>query len=345
MNGLKMKCIQQRIAVLTILAIVGVALICRTGFAAFKSLPPTELNSESDFESLAGKYVYYEMEMPVDYYESLGKVNNDTGEETIEKYGYFIYDADGDFFFGIVRDEKYDEEMAAMIEDVWSYMTYETDDLPESVVVAGTLTEMDSEDASYFDQTLYEYTYYGFTSNAKYYYIYEGHIGSFEVSDAWILTAIGLVFIIIGVIWLFVGLGSWDRNIKKYITAHPECTRSQLETDATVGKVMNNGRTIIGRNWIFAADSVINVASLDKLCWGYYYQRSGSDRTMQMCLFFADGEEFSVNATEENTKEMLTYLYEQLPYVVVGYKKEWDELYNKQREEFLGLRYYPGKQM
>ncbi len=345
MEALKKKCMNQHIIALVILVIIGGILICAAGFAAFRSLFPTELNGDSDFASLEGKYVSYEMQMPMDCYESIGTVSEDN-EETLKQYAYIVYDQEGDFFFGIVRDKKYDDEMYEMVVAVWNYIFMETDTLPASVTINGTVVEMDSEDVGYFEDVLTDYEYYGIdVSNPVYYYIEEGRVGTTDLTEAWVMTIIGLALIIGGIIWVLWGLKSWDNNIKKYLAAHPEVSRTQLDLEVASGNVMNNKCTIIGKNYIFVLDSVIKISSLDKLCWGYYYEHSGRNRVTQMRLFFADGEKLFVNASESNTKEMLTYLYNQLPYVVVGYNKEWEQMYNKKREEFLNLRYYPGKQV
>ncbi len=345
MEALKKKCMNQRIIALVVLVIIGGILICATGFSAFRSLIPTKLTGDSDLSSLEGKYVTYEMAMPLDCYESIGTVNEDTGAEAIKQYAYIVYDQEGDFYFGIVRDKKYDDETYEMADAVWDYIVGDTDDLPEAVTIKGTVVEMDSEDIGYYEDVLVVYEYYGIdVSTAEYYYIEEGRVGTADLTEAWVMTIIGLALIVGGIIWVLWGLKSWDKNIKKYLAAHPEVSRTQLDLEIASGNVMNNKCTIIGKNYIFVLDSVIKISSLDKLCWGYYYEHSGRNRVTQMRLFFADGEKLFVNASESNTKEMLTYLYDQLHYVVVGYSKEWEQLYSKKREEFLNLRYYPGKQ-
>lgn len=344
MEALKKKCMGQRIVVFVILAIIGVILIACTKLIAFRSLSTTELTADSDFEELEGKYVSYVMKAPLDYYETVGTRNSDTHVETINQYAYFVYDMDGKFFFGVMRDKSHYDEMEDMIDQLWDYWIDGTGSAPASVKVKGTLTKMDSLDTKYFEQLMEQYENSGITADAQYYYIEEGRYEGDKISTAWFMTLGGLALIVCGLIFWLYGSKSWDKKITKYLSKNSQYTRAQIEADVEGGKVMNGGSTIIGKRWLFAADSVVNFRELENLCWGYYYRRTGRNSVSQMRLFFADGSTFAVNASEGMTKEMLQYLYEQLPYVVVGYSKEWEKLYNKQREQFLSMRFYPGKQ-
>lgn len=348
MEALKKKCMRQRIIVLIIMAIIGVLLLIvgggTTNFAAFQALFPTELTADSDFEALEGKYVSYVMKAPLDYYETVGTHNYDTNKDTIKQYAYFVYDMDGKFFFGVMRNKSYADEMDEMIDQLWDYWFDDAEKAPGAVTIKGTLTKMDSQDSRYFDETIEYYAEYGITADAKYYYIEESRVDGEELSSTWAKLLIGLALILGGVFYYFWGKKSWDKKITKYLSRNSQYTRAQLEADIEGGKAMNGGSTIIGKRWLFTADSVINICALENLCWGYYYRRTGRYSVSQMRLFFTGGGMFTVNASEGEAKAMLQYLYEQLPYIVVGYDKEWEKLYNKKREEFLSLRYYAGKQ-
>lgn len=344
MEGLKKKCIRQRIIALIILAVIGIIVIASTKLVAFRTLSTTKLTSDSDFAALEGKYVSYVMEAPLDYYETVGTHNSDTNKDTINQYAFFVYDVDGGFFFGIMRDASKFDETDEMSDQLWDYWVGDADKEPEPVTIKGTLTKMDSQDTRYFDNVLNYFAADGITADAKYYYIEEGRVDGERVSTAWLMTGIGFLFILAGVFYYFRGKKSWDKKITKYLSRNSQYTRAQIEADIEGGKAMNGGSTIIGKRWLFTADSVINICALENLCWGYYYRRTGRYSVSQMRLFYAGGGMFTVNASEGEAKAMLQYLYEQLPYIVVGYNKEWEKLYNKKREEFLSLRYYAGKQ-
>lgn len=339
MEALKKKCMRQRIIVMVIMVIIGVALVIYKGLALVDTLSTAKLTADSDFGALEGKYVTYEMKAPLDWYEYVGP-----SEENAKQYAYFVYDMDGGFFFGIMRNASEHAAMNEMIDQLWDYWFDDADSAPVSVTIKGTLTKMDSLDTKYFNELISYYEEYGITADAKYYYIKEGSVDGEDLSTAWTLTLIGLALIAGGVFYMFWGKKSWDKKITKYLSRNSQYTRAQIEADIEGGKIMNSGNTVIGRNWLFTATSVIDICSLENLCWGYYYRRTGRYSVSQMRLYFADGSTFFVDASEGCTKEMLQYLYERLPYVVVGYDKEWEKLYNKQREQFLALRFYAGKQ-
>lgn len=344
MEALRKKCMNERITVLVILAIIGVILIACTKFVAFRTLIPTKLTSDSDFEALEGKYVSYVMEAPLDYYETVGTRNYETKKETINQYAFFVYDMDGKFFFGVMRDASKYDEMEDMINQLWDYWIDEKGSAPKPVTVKGTLTKMDSQDSRYFDDVMGDFAEYGITADAKYYYIEEGRYSDEKISTAWTMTGLGFLLIVLGVVFVLWGKKSWDKKIVKYLSKSSQYTRAQIEADIEGGKVMNGGHTVIGKRWLFQAESVINICELENLCWGYYYRRTGRNSVSQMRLFHAGGGMFTVNASEGETKAMLQYLYEQLPYIVVGYDKQWEKMYSKQREQFLSLRFYGGKQ-
>ncbi len=345
MEKLKKKCVKTRIIVLVFMVVIGVLFMALTGFAAFRSFSVKKLTADSDFSQLEGEYVSYEMKAPIDYYETFTRRNSDTGVETITQYGYVVYDMEGGFFFGVVRDADQHNKTEAMIDQLWTYWFDEEGFAPASVTIKGTLTRMDPQDKIYFDDTLEVLeTYYGMYGDAVYYYIEEGDFQDWDLTSAWIFTVIALGLIAFGVIFVLLGNRTWDKKIRKYLSKNTQYTMEMIKADAAAGKLMNKNKTIIGKRWIITVGASLKICELDNLCWGYYYRRTGRYAVSQMRLFSARGGNFNVDASEANAKEMLEYLYEQLPYVIVGYKSEWEKMYNKNREEFLALRFYPGKQ-
>jgi hypothetical protein len=339
METLRKKAMGQRSGVMVMMVVIAVVIMAITKFAGIRSLFVHELTGDSDFEKMEGQYVHYVMKAPMDYYETI----TDGDNNTVRQYGYLVYDMDGAFFFGVMRPAKLETEMDAMIEQLWDYWYDEAESAPKSVHIYGTLTEMDYQDSGFFDDCLDYYAEYGITADAKYYYIDEGYMSGENVSTAKVMTVIGMALIVFGIIFWLWGNKSWDKNLKKYVEKHPEYSFSQLQAEIEGGRKFNNGNTVIGQRWIFQADSVIRIIETDQLCWGYYYHRSGRNSVSQMRLYDALGKLYTITASEKNTKEMLQYLYEQLPYIVVGFDKDWEKLFSKQKEQFFAIRYYDGK--
>lgn len=164
-----------------------------------------------------------------------------------------------------------------------------------------------------------------------------------------IIATVGIVLVVIGVIRLIFTLtGSSLKRLKEDM-AEAGCTEASLESDYNAAaSFQKNGEIKVGRQFTYyMSGSNPRLIPNSKLLWAYQttttHRRNGINvGTTYSIVMYVDDKRNCVTLqmpNEANTQEMLKRINTTLPWVVVGYSDELKRMFNKDRAQFLGLRY------
>lgn len=262
-----------------------------------------------------------------------------TGDEYAEDYRYM----------GIrvpVEDEKAMEEMA----EATYYYEY-----VDPIEYSGAIIEMDDEEYSYFKNYFLQS---GFTEQeieewTLPYYINVGALTGGAAVTVYIILGIGVLLILIAIIRMILALtGNGLNPIRKELEA-AGLNESDAEYDYESARLFAKKNDIrIGRRLTFfmlgmEAHAVVN----DKLVWAYMksttHRTNGikTGTTYEVILNTYEKKRFSIAVDKEAVvQEILQYIGETMPWVVVGYRDDIEKLYTKEYQNFLQLCYNKERQ-
>lgn len=349
LEKLKKKSVKNSIFTVTVLLVIGIVLVILEfsnvvsmlrGHIVFETLEPDEINGslivDASINTNFGAYL--------EEYEKNTKTNI---TRTTNLY-YVIWTGDDyaeDFKYMGIKVPASEESTMEKIADATYYEEY-----IDPVTYSGAINKMSSEEYKYFKEYFIEG---GWTEEEveeytlPYYISVDALVGSSAVS-AWIIMAIGIVLLIIG-IWrlIYVLRGGSLKTFKKEME---EIGISEHEADYEYesAKLFNksNDFRIGKRITFFMPGSKAHMLSNDKIVWAY--QKTTTHRTngirtgMTYDIVFKTYEKknFEVNVPKESVgQEVLQYINETMPWVVIGYDKEIENMYLKDYHNFLQIRY------
>ncbi len=223
--------------------------------------------------------------------------------------------------------------------------------LSDPVSFSGKLKKLDEEEYGYFKEFFTEIgmTEAEFAESTIPYY-FNAFASKTSMNIMYIaLFSIGAVLLIFGIFRIakVVGGGSL-KKLRKDIAASGY-SESMVESDYRNAKSFDKGGTLkVGRLMTYYINgSDARAIPNSKIMWAY--QNTVTHRTngvktgttynvMIYDEFTPKGHEFTV-ANESIAQDMLSLINTMLPWVVVGYSDELKKLYNKDRSQFLQLRY------
>ena len=341
MNNLRKVCKKNSRITGIIIIVIGVLAFLIWGRAGIKFLTAKTIDentqSLSDYE---GKLVTFHMTECWDWYEDITNPNgsNFTGWVT---YNMTDKETGDGFWFGVWRKTKYDDEMENLIYETRQYFGGLADE-PKGATVKGYLLKMDSEDKSYFDKIM------GNNSEKReYYQIIEGYLddhGSKSITFTLVFDCICLAIVAVGVIVFLIGGIGWDKKLKTYVQMHPGLTMDMLEGEAGNGTYFMNGAIIVGSSTLFYANTKANAIDMNNICWGYHFMKRGKNPISQMIVCDINGKSTAINCSEPIARDTLNCMAKKCPWIIVGYKEDWDRMYKRSLDEFLRLHYYDEKQ-
>ncbi len=281
-----------------------------TGYADFSQLSPDQLNNQLVEVNLTDNYGCY-----LEAWEK----NTKTNQTKTTHYYYVIlagdeYSATDWCYVSVKVPASYGSKMDAMTENTYNELD------SEPLYLAGQIKKLDAEETSYFqgffrdagfsDDEIAEMTlpYYiqCFSSKASMNFVF---IAAF---------AVGAFLLIFGIFRIAkVAGGSSLKKLRKDIES-AGYSESMIDSDFRNAKSFDKKGTLkMGRLMTYYI-SGSNVMIFDEIT--------------------PKGHTFAV-ANESIAQDMLTLINTMLPWVVVGYSDELKKLYNKDRSQFLQLRY------
>ncbi len=312
-----------------------------TGFVDFTTLEHDEISNQIVKVDLADNFGRY--------LES-GSKNTKTNATTITDYYYVIWtgnDESTDWrYMSLKVPTKYGTDLDNMA------MNTAEGIVSEPITFYGKIKKLDSGELYYFKDYFKDS---GWTDEEIEAETIPYYIDSFSFSPALsgggyvIAFGAGVVLLIYGIIRIAsAASGGALKKIHKDI-ADAGFTESSIEADYASAKFFDKKGTLrVGRLMTYyTAGSIPRALPNNKMMWAY--QNTVTHRTNGVktgttynVMVFAEtapkGLTFPV-ANEAVAQDMLNYFNATLPWVVVGYSDELKKLYNKDRTQFLSLRY------
>lgn len=312
-----------------------------TGYADFSQLSPDQLNNQLVEVNLTDNYGCY-----LEAWEK----NTKTNQTKTTHYYYVIlagdeYSATDWCYVSVKVPASYGSKMDAMTENTYNELD------SEPLYLAGQIKKLDAEETSYFqgffrdagfsDDEIAEMTlpYYiqCFSSKASMNFVF---IAAF---------AVGAFLLIFGIFRIAkVAGGSSLKKLRKDIES-AGYSESMIDSDFRNAKSFDKKGTLkMGRLMTYyISGSDARAIPNSNMMWAYQntvtHRTNGvkTGTTYNVMIFdeiTPKGHTFAV-ANESIAQDMLTLINTMLPWVVVGYSDELKKLYNKDRSQFLQLRY------
>lgn len=349
LEKLKKKSIKKSWFGILVLFAIGVVLICLEfsnvvsllhGRVQFETLEPDEINGSLVVDvSLDTNFGAY-----MEEYERNTKTNY---TRTTDLY-YVIWTGDAyaeDFKYMGIKVPASEENTMEDIAEATYYQEY-----IDPVTYSGAINKMSKEEYQYFkdyfiesgwsEEEIEEYTLP--------YYISVGALTGGSAVSVYVFLAIGIILVILA-IWrfIFVMRGGCLKTIRKEME-EIGVSESELDYEYEGAKLYYkaNDFRIGKRVTFFMLGSKAHVISNAKIVWAY--QKNTTHRTngiktgttYDIVYKTYERKNFQVSIPNEQTgQELLQYLNETMPWIVIGFDNDINNLYQKDYQNFLQLRY------
>lgn len=347
MNKLRKKSIKTTLPLFIFFLIVGTVFIGVSApsllTASKEPIPLEEVDFDGDIEGL---YVTGTLYGVYDWYCENTKNNSLDSKE-------FIIHADDYYYMGLLADKKDVDEVEALMDVFWSYMdgiaTYEELERKQ-FEITGTISPIPGDSLRFYNDYINEVAIENPSIRTYFlpYYIEMNKVGSFTVGSAWALCIIGVMFVLLGILFLIFALtGHYQKSIKKYIEASgaPEMTAERierfLENTREINGMYYNAEFICGQH-----GSTTVFGETSKIAWVYTHVTKNKSyfitisKTHDLVICFTDGTRHFISMKNESVAQQhMNRLAELCPQAIFGYTDELSNLFNRSLPSFLNLRY------
>lgn len=332
-----------------ILMIVGLGLIIFRaqatyytvfGYAKFEDLEPDEIKSQ-----------FVDIEMTLNYgffLEEYEKKTNSTYRKTTYYY-CSIPTGDGSDLSYPDMSIKVPASYEKQLDQIYDNTVEGHYSVPLSL--SGRIRKLTDEEYGYFEKA---YKKIGYTDDDIDEYTLPYCIEVINNKVAYNILSVlvfiaGLALIAFGIIRIMkAAKGDTLKELKKTI-AEAGCTEASAEADYNAAQTFTkDGNIRVGKVFTYYISGATPKAIPNsKIMWTYQttttHRTNGiKTGTTYSLMVFVDGVKNSVTLSMPNeavTREILRKMDETLPWVVVGYTDDLKRLFNKNRAEFLDLRY------
>ena len=316
------------------------AFYAATGYVSFTQLTPDQIKSQLVDIDVTEAYGCFLIE---------GEENTKTHQQKITHLYYIIPTGDiyaTDYRYMSIRvPASYESKMDAISDNTGNGI------ISDPLRLSGKIKKLSSEDYSYFESYFKEA---GFSdeeiAQATIPYNIDVFASKASMSGVYIvLFGAGVALLIFGIFRIAkVAGGSSLKKLRKDIAA-TGYSESMIDSDYHSAKSFDKkGMLKIGRLMTYyISGSDARAIPNNKIMWAYQntvtHRTNGvkTGTTYNVMIFdeiTPKGHSFSV-ANESIAQDMLALINTMLPWVVVGYSDELKKLYNKDRSQFLQLRY------
>lgn len=355
LEKLKKRSVKKIIPSVIILAVIGLVLI-GIEFSNFKSL----LKGHVTFETLEPDEINGDLIVDASIDVNFGAFMEEYEENTkthathTTNLYYIIWTGDEDSedykYMGIKVPAADEREMEAMAEATYNY------EYSDPISYSGAINKMTSEEYEYFQDYFLEsgWTEEEIEEYTLPYYISVGALTGGAASSVYVILALGVILILAGIIVLIYGMtGGGLKGFKRQMEeAGFSETDTEYEYEGAKLFHKKNDFRIGKRLTFYMAGNKPQLILNDRIMWAYQqnttHRTNGikTGTTYQILIYTVDSKKIHrVDIPNENTgKEVLQYINETMPKAVVGYSDELMNLYRKNYQDFLKLRYYREQQ-
>lgn len=315
------------------------------GYAEFEKLKPEEIKSQLVDVKMTLNYGYFGEE-----YETK---SNSTYRKTTHYYCVIvtgdedtIVNTDDFFLMGIKVPASYEDQLDQIMEN--TYEGY----LSNPLSLSGKIRKLSDEEYRYYKKFFTEY--FDFTDadmedfTLPYYIDVINNKVTYNVLSVLVFLA-GLVLIAVGIIRIIkAAKGETLKDLRKTI-AEAGCSEASAEADYNAAQTFTkDGNIRVGKLFTYYITGATPKAIPNsKIMWTYQttttHRTNGiKTGTSYSLMVYVDGVKNNITLSMPNeavTREILRKMDETLPWVVVGYTDDLKRMFNKDRTQFLDLRY------
>lgn len=352
-EALRKKSLKSALVWAIILIIIGLGMIFFQGPEAFRAAV-----GYTKFESLAPDEIGPRMMVDVELTANFGYFIEEYEENTSTHYKrttdlyYVIWTGDDDAvdyrYMAIKVPVAYKNRMEEMANN--TYEGY----LSDPISFSGEIRKMDSEEYRYFKEYFTDgedgWTTEEFEEWTLPYYIQTIQSKASTNGVAIVVCLIGAGLLIWGIIRICrAASGASLKSFRKAIAAEGY-SESMVESDYNSAQSFTKDGSIkIGRLFIYyMSGSAPKAIPVNKIQWAYQitttHRRNGikTGTTYSIMIYVESGERLSITLAVPNeavSQAILEKMGATFPWVVVGFSDEIKRLFNKDRAQFLALRY------
>lgn len=152
----------------------------------------------------------------------------------------------------------------------------------------------------------------------------------------------GILMIVLGLFFLY-RLLTMDHliMIKDYINKNPQITMKDIENDFNQ-TIKFGSRVWLGSRWTFYMDEggLPNILENYDIIWAYFHrEHHGKTSAGYIYIYNTLQELIKVPISKKNAKLLLQEYENNYSHIVTGYSNELNNLYSKEYDSFLKLRY------
>lgn len=353
LETLKKKSFKSSLVFSVILLIAGCALVFYhlgnaisvfTGYTDFTTLAPEEIRSQ---------LVDVELYQNMGCFMESGTQDKNTRRVSISHYYYIIYtgaydDPDTEYkFMAIKVPRDFGSKMDAMTEATYNGL------LSNPLSFSGKIRKFDSDETKYFNEYMRDA---GFTdaeieAETLPYCIDVFKNGKTGWNIFYIVLFAGGIFLIGWAVFRIVkaSKGGYMKNFLQAIE-QSGCSESYVESDMNSAVFYDKKGTFrIGRLFTYYSLFSTEPSAIpnSKIMWAYQttttHRTNGiKTGTTYSIMVWVEGRKnaISISVADEGTaQKALQQLSDTCPWIVVGYSDDLKSLFNKNREQFLQLRY------
>lgn len=350
LEKLKKKSIVKALPAVIVLFIVGIVLIglevsnlksLMRGHVKFETLEPDEINGDLIVDASIDVNFGAFME---EYEENI----KTHATRTTSLY-YIIWTGDEDSedykYMGIKVPASDERKMEEMAEASYNY------EYSDPIEYSGAVNKMSSQEYEYFKEYFLEseWSEEEFEEYTLPYYISAGALTGGAAVSVYCVAGLGAVLIVIALILLVHALtGGKLKSFKKEIE-DSGFSVSDAEFDYESAKLFHKGNDLrIGRRFIFYMNgNKPHILVNDQVIWAYQQNtthrtngiKTGTTHEILVYLLNNKKNAHIYVPKEEIGAEVLEYINQLMPRAVVGYSDELVQLYQKDYQGFLQLRY------
>lgn len=352
MEELKKKSFKSSLLLSVILLITGLALVigfakdtffATTGYVQFETLKPEEIKNQLVDVDLVENFGWY-----IEEYEE----NTKTHSTRTTDYYYVIYtgasdDLETDYKFMTIKvPASYGSKMDNMTDNTYNGI------LSDPISFSGKIQKLNDEEYEYFVEFWQEI---GFSDDEIEEMTLPYYINAYDSKGSQnglyiFIFLFGIALIIWAIVRIIKGSkGAYLKGFRQDI-ATIGCTEAGVESDLNGAfSYTKKDKIKIGRLFTYYDLGSTSPRAIPnkKIMWAY--QNTTTHRTNGIktgttysVMFFVEGYKgaFNVSVPNEATaQEILKRINEMFPWVIVGYSEDLKKLFNKDRAQFLQLRY------
>ncbi len=346
---LKKKSLKKSLFVTIVLMIAGLALVIWhainfwyivTGYAQFEQLQPNQIRNQLVDVNLTANFGCY-----LEEYE----YNSETRYRKTTHLYYIIItgdEYDTDYRFMTLKvPPKYQKTLDAMTENTYNQI------LSDPVILSGKIKKLSNEDYEYFKEYFTEddvWTEEEFEQQTLPYYI---EFGDKTGMNTLYLIAFGggVLMLCIGIFRIIKGMnGGFLKKLRQDIS-NAGYTESTIESDyAAAESYGKHNETKVGRLMTYyTTGSETRAFPNNKIMWAYQstvtHRTNGvKTGTTYNVIYFVEGYKKQITMSvpdEASAQKILQKMNAIFPWVIIGYSDELKKMFDKDRAQFLQLRY------